>query len=379
MSAAPALTADSRPLRFAGLWLLSSRADLAVLFLPVGLTLAAAFAAVFAGEVADGPSQRLAVWTAQNILGNGTHVVLSFVLLAARRDVREASPGQLPRIAAGSAAMLLVGLGFFALYATDTTARMFVIAALFNIFGLHHILSQSKGLWALHDLKARASGLPGMADRERSLLTKHVPVCLSLVLVRLFFVAGEDGTPYLDLGQSPVLPAWCLAPLLLGWLLWSFTVLRTVTAGGATSGPKLIYLAVHLGAVGLTLSRPALGNILLPAMHGLEYFALSAKMLEPRDNAEQRAFPTRLIWPTMLLAMLPMFAIGLGQGLFDGLFGPSAKAAAFASLAPTSTGWRLFSSLGLGVVLAHYLTDAFIYRFSIPGIRKVMLRRLGLG
>jgi hypothetical protein len=30
-----------------------------------------------------------------------------------------------------------------------------------------------------------------------------------------------------------------------------------------------------------------------------------------------------------------------------------------------------------GVVLAHYFADAFIYRFKIPEVRKVALRRLG--
>ena len=38
---------------------------------------------------------------------------------------------------------------------------------------------------------------------------------------------------------------------------------------------------------------------------------------------------------------------------------------------------RVLTSLSLGVVLAHYFSDAFIYRFRIPSIRKVMLRRLG--
>jgi hypothetical protein len=31
------------------------------------------------------------------------------------------------------------------------------------------------------------------------------------------------------------------------------------------------------------------------------------------------------------------------------------------------------------VVLAHYFADALIYRFRIPSIRRVMLRRLGFG
>jgi hypothetical protein len=30
------------------------------------------------------------------------------------------------------------------------------------------------------------------------------------------------------------------------------------------------------------------------------------------------------------------------------------------------------------VTLAHYYADAFIYRFRIPGVRKVALARLGL-
>ncbi len=30
-------------------------------------------------------------------------------------------------------------------------------------------------------------------------------------------------------------------------------------------------------------------------------------------------------------------------------------------------------------VLAHYASDAFIFRFRIPGVRKVALARLGFG
>jgi hypothetical protein len=79
------------------------------------------------------------------------------------------------------------------------------------------------------------------------------------------------------------------------------------------------------------------------------------------------------IWPLMGLSMLPLLALGVVDGFTLGtVYGTRASA----SLAAHPL-LRVSITLGPGVVLAHYVADAFIYRFRIPGIRKVMLRRLG--
>ena len=39
--------------------------------------------------------------------------------------------------------------------------------------------------------------------------------------------------------------------------------------------------------------------------------------------------------------------------------------------------YRAVLTLSLALVLWHYVTDALIYRFRIPQVREVMLKRLG--
>ena len=64
-------------LRFKGLWLFSARADAAMLLIPLVLAAGAAVCTT----LWDIPrAHSLAVWTAQNILGNATHVILTFLL-----------------------------------------------------------------------------------------------------------------------------------------------------------------------------------------------------------------------------------------------------------------------------------------------------------
>ena len=70
---------------------------------------------------ADG-AQRLAAWTAQNLLGNATHVVLTFLLFAVHRDVLTAAPGQPRQVLAGALAMLAVGTGLFLLLTPEEAA-----------------------------------------------------------------------------------------------------------------------------------------------------------------------------------------------------------------------------------------------------------------
>jgi hypothetical protein len=68
----------------------------------------------------------------------------------------------------------------------------------------------------------------------------------------------------------------------------------------------------------------------------------------------------------MLAAMSPVFAVGL---IYNPWFVVSVGA-----------GTRLWAGIAVtAVTLAHYYADAFIYRFRIPGVRKVALARLGLG
>ncbi|MFT3838246.1 MAG: hypothetical protein QM723_14785 [Myxococcaceae bacterium] len=381
MTPAEAKTTSALPaesVRFNGLWLLSPRADLAVVLLPLLVMVTAFIYSSATAQPVHGPANRLAIWTAQNILGNATHVILTFLVFVVRPDTLKATPGQAPRVLAGIPVMLGAGLLLFALHQYDKTAQLYVTGVVFNIFGTHHLLSQSKGWWSLHHLKGRQAGLAAPAPREFTLQRWMVPVNLSIVLVRMLFVpesAAMGDTPYVDVGQGAVLPYSFLLVLLLGWLGYWGLVFRTVLKGEAVSGPKALYLFAVASGVGLTLLAPMWGNIILPGMHGLEYYLLSSRMLEQRDG-DTRAFPKMAIWPAMVLTMAPLCAIGAISALHGEVASGTLGTNVISSLAD-SIWWRVAVTLSLSCVLAHYWADALIYRFRIPAVRAVMLKRLG--
>jgi len=191
----------------------------------------------------SGSANRLAIWTAQYLLGNGPHVVLTFLLFAVHRDVLTAEPRQPRHVLLGSLGMLGVGGLLFALYYADATGYAYVVGVLFNVFGPHHILSQCKGFWALHTLRGFQAGLSTPAPLERRLQVWFVPVMLTLVLVRLFFVAESPrpgDTPYLDIEQGTPLPHGAMAVLLTVWLGYFGLLFRTLPRSGTASGPKVL-------------------------------------------------------------------------------------------------------------------------------------------
>lgn len=377
---ATSTTASRGSLPFRGLWLFSARADAAFLTLPLLLTAGSALVCALVGLRAAEEVNRLAVWTAQNILGNGTHVILTYLLFAVHKDVLTAEPKQPRIILAGTLGMLAVGAGFIFTYYANKDAHVYLVGVLFNIFGLHHTLSQHKGFWALHTLRGHQAGLGAGNPRERTLQQAYVPLMLSLILVRLFFVpdsAAPGATPYLDVGQGALLPHGALAVILLVWLGFFALLFRTMLRAGNASGPKVLYLLAAATATGLTIVTPMWGNVMLPAMHGLEYYMITARMMEPCEGDPPARLGRAWIWPLMILSMLPLVSLGVIHGLIlDG-----AGRGTLGTGDPTGSSshliLRVLTSLSLGVVLAHYFSDAFIYRFRIPSIRKVMLRRLG--
>ncbi|WP_223644509.1 hypothetical protein [Corallococcus sp. EGB] len=364
-------------LRFRRLWLFSPRADLAILGIPLTLTLVAAFASAFLAPASENTAHKLLGWTAQNILGNSTHVILTFLLFGVHRDVLTATPRQPHTILAGVLAMLGVGAALFFTFYANRSIHTFAVAVIFNVFGMHHTLSQHRGLWSLHGLRGGQEGLAPPSALERKLQQLYVPLLLTVLLIRIFFVAesAAPGAPaYLDVGQGTVLP-WQTLPLLIAvWLGYFLLLFRAVLRSGIASGPKVLYLLGMATATGLALVAPSWGYVMLPGMHGLEYYLLSARMLEPREGDRPR-LSQKLIWPAMVASMVPLFALGVVHGFL--LDGPMRGSLGIGGGAQAHPLLRALTSLGFACVLAHYFADAFIFRFRIPSIRQVMLRRLG--
>jgi len=365
-SLAPA--AVRSPARLSYAWLFSPRADLTMLLVPVLLTAIAFGAALALGQDARGSARNLATWTAQFILGNTTHVVLTFVLLAARRDVLFATRGQAPAVILGSLGVFAGSLGLMHLVSGHTVFDPLYLAVV-GIFAVHHTVSQVRGLWALYGLRGGKLGLPPPSARERSLQKLFAPLALLLIAVKWTLVGRMDAgfaPPFINVnpGTPAVLPFAVTHGLVAVWLAFAALLFHALLAYPAVSVPKVLYLGVQTGVVALELVSPGWGMTLAGGLHGLEYALLTRQMLAPTAAERGRTrLVDALIWPAMIAAMLPLLGVGLlmlplGIGAL-GRFGVWAT--------------RIASAL----VLAHYCADALIYRFRIPEVRKVAMNRLG--
>lgn len=355
MAAPSSATASER-------WLFSRALDGAMVTVPLVVTLGAFL--LSGGDLGQSPFRAYAAWGSQFLLGNTTHVVLTFLLLGARRDVLTAAPRQARTVIVGST---LVWAAAVALYwAVDRFAppMMGMLEAILFTLAAHHTFSQSKGLWALYAMRAPAAP----SERERRFQRTYVPLGLSLVMVRWLFVANGQGRRFPFVGAVPgleaPLPYAVTFALALVWLGFAVATVREVArSAGGYGAPKARFVAASAFGVLLMVLIPGWGSVLTSGMHGMEYFLLSRRMLSPYPD-ERTSLGPRLVVPAMLVAILPLFVVGLATGPFVSHPSPLATLAMWASN---------------GIVLAHYFADAFIYRFRIPEVRRVALARLGYG
>jgi hypothetical protein len=355
-------------------WLYSQRVDLAMLGVPVAFVAAAAALSPLGR---DGDAVRLeATWLAQFVLGNSTHVILTYLLAIARPDFLRATRGQAATVIGGALATFAVGFGAFALSDRVFSGGSDFVTAVALVFATHHTVSQVRGVWSLYGLAAERAGTRAPSGRERSMQRSFVPVALLLVVLRLFFVEKAPGRMYPYVQAVPGLPAplpWAASlGLIAAWLAFGGVLLREVALGDRSdrpaSAPKFAYVTLHVATVSLTLTAPGWGLVLSSAIHGVEYFLLTARMLEPRSDAEAGRLPRWAIWPAMLLAMAPLFVIGLLNAPFTYAIAPAEHERTYGTL----------RALLNGVVLSHYFADAFLYRFRIPEVRRTALLRLGM-
>lgn len=345
-------------------WLFSRVLDVAMIGVPLFTTLVAF--ALSGADLSGGLSRAYAGWGSQFVFGNTTHVVLTFLLLGARRDVLHAAPGQAKQVLVGGA---VVWVGSFALYyAVDRYLpnMMDMLGAVLLTFATHHTVSQSKGIWALYAMQADSPP----SELERRMQRHYVPVALLLVMVRWLFVPRAPGRLFPLIGAVPgleaPLPFAAVFALVAVWLVFARVTIWAVAASACERGfaqPKTRFVAASAFAILLLIVAPVWGSVLVSSAHGIEYFLLSRRMLRPLPG-ERTSLREGLVVPAMVVVVTPLFLVGLANGPF--VAHPS-RAATLAMFAMN------------GLVLAHYFADAFIYRFRIPQVRKVALARLGYG
>jgi hypothetical protein len=359
----------------AGLWLFSRRTDLTMMLVPLALAVIAGVV-LFSGGGAGARVFGYWGWVAQYVFGNTTHVILTFLLLASKRDVLTAAPGQARVVIVGSILTFAATSSFFYLCSQAYPQFSDLGIAFGLVFSLHHSMSQTKGLWSLYNLRAGQQGRPPATPRERGALQHFVAFGLLLATIRAFFVAkdarpGTYAPPFINVlpGEPAFLPHATMYVLLGLWLVFAaYTLASLVGGAGPANRPKTLYVAMHLALVALVLLSPGWGVVTKGAVHGLEYFLLCGRMLQPAEGEGSRLSPS-LVWPAMLLAALPIFAVGMMSGPFSSWV-PLPRDEKTIALAVVLTN---------GLVMSHYFADAFIYRFRIPEVRRVALRRLGFG
>ncbi len=310
--------------------------------------------------------QGMGSWVSQFVLGNSTHVILTFLLLAVRRDVLHATKGHAFIVAFGSLAVL-AGT-YFTFWSINHYLHPFytnlTLAALLT-FATHHTISQAKGIWSLYHLRASSKNLPRASVLERRLQSMFVPLALALVMTKWIYVpiTRDSGYAFVP-GMVAQLPFDATYVFLVVWILFALTLMIELFRAEVINIAKTSYLFVHCSVVGVSLVWPLCGLMMSAGIHGLEYYFLVARMLEPTPSESKKKLTKRWVWPVMILSMLPLAAIGLPR-------------------APFAAGWfehgQLFPSDGFllnAVVVSHYFADEFIYRFKVPEIREVALARL---
>ncbi len=365
-SAVPAAAETGAVSRVRFDWLFSRRADLAMLLVPMLVTGGAFAMALRLGQDVGGSARGYAGWATAFLLGNTSHVLLTFLLLGARRDMLHATPRQATAVTLTSLFVFALSLVLMRLTDKDPWTRPFY-ETVTVVFATHHTLSQAKGFWALYSLRGAQAGLPAPSARERELQKLFVPLALLLIAIKWTLVgkvSQPDAGPYMNVnpGDPAILPFALTHVLIAAWVAYVAVLFHTLLAYEKVNGAKLLYLGVQCSVVTLELVSPGWGVTLAAGLHGLEYYFLTRKMLAPTPGEASSRLTAALCWPAMIAAMSPILLVGLFKNPWVPL------GASFGS-------WALM--LVNASVLAHYAADAFIYRFRIPGVRRVAMARLG--
>jgi hypothetical protein len=350
-------------------WVFSPRADVSMLLAPALVTLIAFGVAMRAGQDDGGSARGVAMWVTAFLLGNTTHVILTYLLLTVRRDMLHATEKQAATVLGASLAVFALSLFLTRSTENDPIFRPLLEAATF-VLATHHTLSQAKGFWALYGIRGSREGLPPPSERERSLQRLFVPIGILLVSMRWTLVGKRpfsESPPMMNVnpGDPAILPFWVSWALLAAWIVFAIALFRALLAYDRVSVPKLVYLGVWCGIVALDLCAPGWGAVMSAGMHGLEYTWLTHRMLSPTPAERDARLRGALVWVAMIASMAPILLVGAMRNPL-GLRVPVGAAAG---------SWLL--AIVNAVVLAHYAADAFIFRFRLPGVRKVAMARLG--
>jgi hypothetical protein len=344
-------------------WLYSRPVDLAVILVPL-LVCAATFATErLRGLGAAGNERGVATFITQMVLGNSTHVILTFLALGVRRDLLSPTPGQKGILLGGSAATFAGS--FVLLYLTSLVYSRWVELGftITYIFAQHHRLSQTKGVWALYSLRAKQA--PDALERKVQSIS--VPLGLVLLVARILLVPREQVGSFAVLTPIPGEPA--PLPFAAVYVLMAPAAVLSVVGIHAlfrakASTPKKIYVIANFAIVLLMIYQPIYGALITGGVHGLEYFLITSRLLRSREGDRFRVGRAGS-WALILAAIAPLVLLATLAGAFS--------APEITQLKSVRIGYVILNS----ITMAHYFGDAFMFRLRIPEVRRVVLRRLG--
>ena len=282
-----------------------------------------------------------------------------------------ATPSQGRGIVIGSVVTFVLAFAMFWLTRRSIPELLHFGTAVAICFATHHTLSQVRGFWSLYSMRVRAAGGQSIDSLERTMFSCFVPVGLSLILIRWFFIAGSEASsaPFFPVApqvEAP-LPYWFWKVLAAVWLAYGFVLLVSLKPQrqGRAGAAKVAYVCAHMVAISLAIASPIWGAVLSGSLHGLEYVFLCTRMLY-RASDDEQGLANRWVVVAVILSMLPLFAVGLTTLPFL----PAGMKIEYRSQFDVAL--ITLNSL----VLAHYFADACIYRFRVPAIRAAALRRL---
>ncbi len=309
-------------------WLFSWRADLAMVLVPALVTACAFVAASRLGQDSHGSARAYAGWATAFLLGNTSHVLLTFLLLGARRDMFHATDRQATAVTL--TATLVFAVSIFLMRVTEYDPWTHPLyEAVVVVFATHHTLSQAKGFWALYGLRGAQAGMPPPSAREREMQKLFVPLGLLFIAIKWTLVgrvAQEGAPPYQNVnpGEPAVLPFLLTYGLVAAWLVYVAVLFRALLSYDRLNAPKLFYLGSQCAVVTIELLAPGWGVTIAAGIHGLEYYFLTRKMLAPTPAEGESRLTAALCWPAMIAAMSPILLVGLLRNPFRPFGGTSA-------------------------------------------------------
>lgn len=306
------------------------------------------------------------------LLGNTSHIGLTLLLLSANRALRSAPPEGWRRLLGASLAIAALCTALYlGLQQRSARLALGVATLLVILLSVHHNLAQCRGFFAIYERKLQRHADQRADGRARGLLQAFLLLTMAQVWLAYFFTRQSIGTVLFRVPER-ALAAAALVTLAVGALLLLRVLRREVV-----SAPEVLYLLRLLCYPVAVFYLSDIAFAGLGAAHGLEYFAITARLTRERQRDEEGGR-----WRRRLLSRAPGLGLAMALFLVPGSLAVLAQPRyRLDRLLATAPGWH--PDLGalllpllcmwFGLSLVHFYLDSRIFRFRHPAVRQAVL------